>query len=203
MFGVLLENPLSLFALIAVLTLILAAIYVRHVKFTTSMTVHIALMLAMTMVLQQIRLYHFPQGGSVTPGSMVPLILLSYRYGAPVGVLAGFVCGFIVLLEDPYILHPLQVVFDYPLPFMALGLAGLWPKQRILSTILAFCGRFTAHFISGVFFFGAYAPEGTSPIVYSLVANATYMLPECIICAVILKYLPLERLLRAMDRRST
>ena len=194
------QNPLVLFALIAVLAMIVAGIHIKRIKFTTSMLVYIAMMLAMTLILHQIRLYHFPQGGSVTPGSMVPLILVAYRYGVPVGMLAGFICGFVVLLLDPFIVHPLQVIFDYPLPYMAVGLAGIWSHKRRLATALAFVCRYAAHFVSGVAFFGAYAPEGTSPVVYSLVANATYMVPECLICALILKYLPIERLLSAMDR---
>ena len=200
MLDMLWDNPLASFALLAVLAMIMAGIYVRRVKFTTSMLVYIALMLAMTLILNQIRLYHFPQGGTITPGSMVPLLLVAYRYGVPVGVLAGFICGFIVLLSDPFIVHPVQVVFDYPLPYMAIGLAGIWPHKRRLATTLAFLGRFAAHFVSGVVFFGTYAPAGTSPVVYSLTANAAYMVPECLLCALILKYLPLERLLNVMDQ---
>lgn len=197
------ENPLSIFALIAVLAAIVAIIYIRRIKFTGSMLVYLALMLAMTIILHQLRLYHFPQGGSVTLGSMVPIILVSYRYGAPVGVLMGFMCGLVVLMQDPFILHPLQVIFDYPLPYMVIGLAGLWKDHRNLSTFVAFTGRFLAHFISGVVFFSSYAPAGTSPLVYSFTVNAALMAPECLICALILKFLPVERLLSVMDRRMS
>jgi len=196
------ENPLSLFALLAVFAFIMAAIHVRRVKLTTPLMVNVAVMLAMTMVLHQLRLYHFPQGGSVTMGAMIPIVLVSYRYGSPVGVMTGFICGLLVLLQDPFILHPLQVIFDYPLPYMAVGLAGMWPTRRRLATALAFGGRYLAHFISGVVFFASYAPAGTSPVVYSAMTNAALMIPECLICAAILKFLPVERLLTAMDRRT-
>ena len=198
MFDTLWENPSALFALIAVLAMIMAGIYISRVNFTMSMLFNVALMLMLTLILHQIRLYHLPQGGLVTPGGMVPLILIAYRYGAPVGVLAGFICGFVVLLSDPVFVHPVQIVFDYPLPFMAIGLAGLWPNKRWLATALAFASRFAVHFASGVVFFGAHAPEGTSSVVYSLSVNAAYMIPECLLCALILKFLPQERVLKMM-----
>lgn len=192
------ESPTSLIALIGVLILILFALYSRKIKFTTRILINISLMLAFAIVLQYLSIYHFPQGGAVTFGGMIPLILISFRYGVGVGALAGFVFGLINILQDPFILHPIQVLFDYPLPFMAMGLAGIFSDKTISSALLAFAGRFICHFISGVVFFASYAPEGMSPIIYSLTANATYMIPETLICLVILKILPVKRLLDAM-----
>ena len=197
-FLTILQSPTSLAALIGVLILILFALYSRKIKFSTRMLINISLMLAFSIVLHYLKIYHFPQGGSVTFGAMIPLILISLRYGAGVGALAGFIFGLINILQDPFILHPIQVLFDYPLPFMAMGLAGIFPEKIFLSTVLAFAGRFICHFISGVIFFASYAPEGMSPIIYSLTANATYLIPETLICLVILKILPVKRLLDAI-----
>ena len=199
-FSTLLDNQTSFFALLGVLILILFVIYSRRIKFTTKMLINISLMLAMATVLQYVRLYHFPQGGAVTLGGMIPILLIAFRYGAGVGTLTGFIFGLINLIQDPFILHPIQVLFDYPLPFMAMGLAGIFPRKIFLSTLLAFCGRFICHFISGTVFFASYAPGGISPIIYSLVANATYLVPELLICLLILKILPVQRLVDAMDR---
>ena len=44
---------------------------------TTRQIVFAALMIAATLVLEQLRIFHMPQGGSVTLGGMVPLILLA------------------------------------------------------------------------------------------------------------------------------
>ena len=166
------------------------------------MLINISLMLALAVILNYLRIYHLPQGGAVTLGGLVPLLIISFRYGAGVGTLAGFVFGLITIIQDPFILHPIQVLFDYPLPYMMVGLAGLFPKKFILSTILAFAGKFICHFISGVVFFASYAPEGISPIIYSLTTNASYIVPETIICCLILKFLPVQRLLDAMDRTA-
>ena len=197
-FLTLIESPTSLFALLGVLILILFALYSRRIKFTTKMLINISLMLAMSTILSYLRIYHFPQGGSVTLGAMIPLLLISFRYGTGVGTLAGFVTGLINLIQDPFILHPIQVLFDYPLPFMAMGLAGIFSEKFFLSTVLAFVGRFLCHFISGVVFFASYAPEGISPVLYSITANATYLVPELLISLAILKFLPVKRLLDAM-----
>ena len=158
---------------------------------TTKILVKTALMLAMASVLQEVRLYHFPQGGAVTLGSMLPLILVT-------GALAGFVFGIINLVQDPFILHPMQVLFDYPLPFMSMSIAGILGGRIYLATIFAFLCRFICHFISGAIFFASYTPSGMSPLIYSLTANASYLVPEMIITLLILKILPVQRIIDAM-----
>lgn len=172
----------------------------RKVQLTTRMLVNIALMLALTIILQQLCLFHFPQGGGVTLGAMVPIILISYRFGPSVGAMTGFLYGFINLLQDPFILHPVQVLFDYPLPFMAIGLAGLVSKNIYLGVLLGFAGRFLCHFISGLVFFGSYAPEGMSPLIYSLTVNGSLMGAECLICLLVIRFLPIRKLLDSMGQ---
>ena len=167
-------------------------------KISTRVLISVALMLALTFILQQIKLFHMPQGGSVTPGGMIPLILISLRYGMKIGAMAGFMFGLIEMIIDPFIVHPIQILFDYPLPYMSMALAGLLKDHRFISVVIAFDARFTCHFISGVAFFGSYAPEGMSPFIYSAIFNATYLIPELIISLVILKLLPLDRLFKAM-----
>ena len=56
----------------------------------------------------------------------------------------------------------------------------------------ALVARFLSHFLSGVVFFGMYAPEGMSPVVYSAVYNGSYMLPELVISGILI-YLLIQR----------
>lgn len=193
-----LEHPTSIFTLVGLVVLLLAFMYMKKITMSTRMIVHIGLMIALTVILHNIRLYHMPQGGSITLGSMIPILLIALRYGPMGGYLAGFVYGLINLIQDPFILHPVQVLFDYPLPYMALGLAGYFRENIFLGAILASCGRFICHFISGSVFFASYAPAGMSPYWYSFVFNATYLIPELIICLIILRVLPVKRLLFQM-----
>ena len=133
----LIAQPTSLFALLAVLILILGYLQMRRIHFTTHMLINVALMLALTIVLHQLRIFHMPQGGSVTIGGMIPLLFLTYRYGAGIGCLAGFLYGMMNLMQDAFILHPLQVLFDYPLPYMALAIAAAVPGRIFAGAALA------------------------------------------------------------------
>ncbi len=181
-----------------VLAMIFGMIRIRREKMETSVLINSALLLALAVVLEQLRIFHMPQGGSVTAGAMVPLLLIACRFGVGTGVLAGFAYGMINMLQEPFILHPVQVLFDYPLPFMAMGLAGISRQHIYWGTGLAFLARFVCHFISGVVFFGSYAPEGMSPVWYSLVFNITYLVPEMLICCLIFKVLPVKKLTEHM-----
>ena len=190
-----LAHPSSVFALVGIGILIIAFLYVKNTKMTTKIIVHVGLMIALAILLHQIRIYHMPQGGSITLGSMIPLLLISFCYGPAVGYLAGFIYGIMNLILSPYIFHPVQVLFDYPLPYMALGIAGYFKNKLFLGTSLAVSVRFICHFISGAVFFGSYAPAGTSPYTYSFMFNIAYIVPELIITLLLLKLLPLKTLL--------
>ena len=145
-----------------------------------------ALSVALAFVLSFIKLLDLPFGGSISL-EMVPLILFALRQGAAAGIITGAVYGMLNLAVDPFIVHPVQVLFDYPVAFGALGLAGLFRPTTlgtILGTLAATAARFAAHFVSGVVFFAAYAPEGWNPLVYSAAYNAVYLVPSLIIAVV-------------------
>lgn len=189
-----LSHPTSLIALLGMVVLIAALIRFKKVKLDTRLLAQIGVALALASVLKVFRLYHLPQGGSITLGSMIPILLMAILYGPEVGYLTGFLYGIITLMMDPFILHPVQVLFDYPLPFVALGLAGYFKDRKVLGTVVAVFGRFICHFISGVAFFGSYAPEGMSPVVYSLMVNGIFLAIEGAICVVIMGLLPVHQL---------
>lgn len=190
-------SPLSIATLIGCIILLIVLVKAKKIKFTPQLIARIGIALALATILKMLRLYHFPQGGSITLGSMVPILLIAFMYGPRVGSLTGFLYGIITLIMDPYILHPVQVLFDYPLPFMALGIAGCFNNKKWLGVILAVFVRFLCHFISGVAFFGSLAPDRMSPVLYSLIINGPMIGIECIICLVIISILPIERIIHA------
>ena len=163
----------------------------KKVVWTTRMIALGAICMALSTVLSMIRLYKLPQGGSITAVSMLPLILFSYAYGAGPGLTLGAIYGILQCVLDPQFYSFPQFVLDYPVAFGVIGLAGLCGKMldsRVglsLGTVIACVGRFIASVASGVIFFAEYAPEGMSPMVYSLGYNGSYMLPECIITVVV------------------
>lgn len=198
MMNELFSNPATLFTLIAILILLCAAAKIRHVRLTAAVLVQTALLSAMTIILTQLHLFQMPQGGDVGIGTMIPLILLAYCYGAVPALLAGFLCGILSLLTNPYIYHPVQVLFDYPFPFMAMSAIVLFRHHLYLGIAAAYLLNFLCHFASGVIFFAAFAPEGMSPALYSAIYNGATILPEFVICCLILRFLPLKRLAMAM-----
>jgi thiamine transporter len=129
---------------------------------------------------------HLPQGGSITIGSMVPLIWFALRRGLRWGLEAGLIYGLVHIALFGEIYYPTQVLLDYPLAFGALGLAGAFQKRPIVGVACAISGRFVCHFISGVVFFGQYAWEGWNVIAYSAAYNASYLIPEFIISAAVI-----------------
>ncbi|AJA48681.1 putative proton-coupled thiamine transporter YuaJ [Clostridium pasteurianum DSM 525 = ATCC 6013] len=189
-----LKHPTAIITLIGVLILIFVFIKIKRIKITPKITTRIGIALALSAVLQIFRLYHFPQGGSVTLGSLVPILIIALIYGPEIGFLTGFLHGIITLFLDPYILHPIQLLFDYPLPSMALGLAGYFKSKKVIGAIVAIFAKFIFHFISGVVFFGSFAPKEMSPIIYSLVVNGTFMLTDGIICVFLIALLPISML---------
>jgi thiamine transporter len=166
--------------------------------FDTKVLAEMAIAIALATVLSYIKIFSMPYGGSVTLGSMVPILLISFRRDVKVGVTTGVIYGVVQMILDGWFYSPVGMFLDYPLAFGVLGLAGLFKKQPIFGVVVSMAGRFISHFISGVVFFGMYAPEGMSPVVYSAVYNGGYMLPELIISAVLI-YLLVQRDVLSMN----
>lgn len=140
------------------------------------------LLISVSFILSYVKFYHWPQGGSITLASMLPMFAYAYIFGPRAGIAAGAAYGLLQLIQDPYILHPVQVLLDYFIAFAALGLAGFVPGNFGLAILLGGFGRFFSSFLSGVIFFGSYAPEGMSPIVYSLAVNGSVIGTDTLLC---------------------
>lgn len=165
----------------------------RKTMISTKMLVEGAMMIAIATVLSFIKMQTplWINGGSVTAGSMIPLLIFAYRWGGTRGMFVGAVYGLLQFFIEPYAAHPLSIVLDYPLAFGLIGMAGYLANAGASSIKVAYgitlglFGRFMAHFLSGFIFFASYAPEGTHPVLYSLIYNGSYMVPELVISLVI------------------
>jgi len=155
------------------------------------MLVEAGVMIALAQVLSYVVIYQMPQGGSVTAGSMVPILLFAVRWGMAQGLLAGAVYGILQFILGPkWSYHIISILFDYIVAFACLGLAGMFRNKGIIGvmsgTFIAVLGRFICHVISGAIVFGSYAPEGQNPWLYSILYNGSFLLAECIISMVIM-----------------
>ena len=197
-FKTLFSNPLTLITLIGCAILLIALIKFKSLKFDSKLIARIGLAIALAFILDMLKIYRLPNGGgSISLGSMIPIMLISFVYGPSIGLFTGFLFGIFKLIVDPYILNPVQVLFDYPMPFMAIGIVGFF-KNRYLGATLGMFLRFICHFISGIIFFGSYAPAGMSPIVYSIAVNGFAVGGELLICLALLAFLPIEQLIKAL-----
>lgn len=154
-------------------------------QWTTNELVTAALCIGLSFVLSYVKVFSFPTGGSITPASMLPVMLFAHIYGFKKGLVAAIVFGIMELIQEPIIIHWMQPILDYALGFGALSLTGLFKKNIFVGISVASFARYIFSTLSGAIFFGEYAPAGVHPILYSLGYNATYMLPECIICCAV------------------
>lgn len=151
---------------------------------------------ALAGVLHLIKVFQAPQGGAVTAAAMVPVLFVALRRGPKVGIVAGIAFGLVVLVEEPFVYHPVQFLLDYPLAFGALGLAGFFHKQPVVGVAVAIGGRFVCHFISGLVFFATYAPAGMNPALYSAIYNGGYLFPELVVSELVMLILVRRKVLQ-------
>ncbi len=180
---------------------------------STAAIAEMAIAVALAAALGLVKLFVMPQGGSVSL-EMLPILFIAVRRGLVPALTVGVVYGFVqLLLPGAFLVQPFQVALDYPLAFGALGLAALvpvpssparpaWratrrPPGATLPFVALLCGavavgvgaRFVCHFLSGIIFFGSYAPAGQPVWLYSATYNLLYLVPEAIISAVLLALL--------------
>ena len=170
-----------------------------------------AIMVALALILDQIKLYEFPNGGSINL-SMLPIILFAARYGFGWGALVGFVSGTLnYLVGSKFSIDWTTIICDYFIAFVALGFgAGLFSRRKwsvFYGTLIGGTLRFLAHFFVGALVWGKWMPENffgmtmTSPWFYSLLYNGSYMLADIILCLVLFAalYKPLKKYFTGAD----
>ena len=190
-----------------------------------------AMLLAVAIVLELISKMLIPEqpfGGQLTIVSMLPIVLVSYRYGVKWGLFTGIVYALLEMalgaktvaaaFQPGYFGDGTMIgnavimcVMDYLVAFTVLGLGGIFRKRiqkpgkaLALGSLVALGCRYLAHIISGYVLFsgwaewfftqegfpawGAQLVETLSPemlgLVYSVVYNGMYMIPEMILTAV-------------------
>ncbi len=191
-----------------------------------------AVMIALAAVLELVAKMVIPEmpfGGQVTIVSMLPVVLVGWKYGLGKGLVTGFVYSLVQMAlgvktisalimptSDEYLgtLGNVILMFllDYVVAYTVLGLGALY-KKRIKSnsvslglgafTVLTF--RYISHILSGYILYGAWAEwfftqegfyswgqtimntfsgNGLS-LVYSIIYNGFYMVPEIIITTIV------------------
>lgn len=176
---------------LALIVLAVALFRAGKARWDAKVLAYAAMVIAISSVLSAIKLFKMPQGGSITPISMLPVIAFALAFGPARGALVGCAYGMMQLLIDPSIYHPVQVLVDYPLAFAALALGGFTektplPKALKLPTavVIGSLGRLAMAVLSGVVFFAEYAGD-QNVLIYSIVYNFTYLGWDALFCLVV------------------
>ena len=161
-----------------------------------------AILLALSVVLSYIKIVQLPFDGAITLLSMLPLCLISIRYGIGWGLGTAFCYSWFQILQGGVFswgLTPVMLVgsllLDYVVAFTVLGFAGIFRKKGTVGMVsgiaIACTLRFASHFLSGVVLwanfeqFVAFGQEWVGrPVLYSLCYNGIYMLPETVLTVV-------------------
>lgn len=159
-----------------------------------------AMMIALATLLSMAKLLEMPYGGSVTMASMLPLVIVAYRYGTKWGLLTGFAFGAVQFALGTKNIGYLPVknfasvatliIADYLLAFAVLGFGGIFRKPcknqataLVFGSVLVAILRYVCHVISGWTVWAQFDLTKAG-LLYSLSYNATYMLPEMLILVV-------------------
>ena len=186
-------------------------------KIETRKLVESAMLIAVGTVLSLVKL-DMPMGGGVTLCSMLPLIVLSHRYGWRWGTVSALVYSLLQLVLGLDNVRYATgagmaiaiVLLDYVAAYTVIGLSGIFDKPlgRGRAAVMAgvavtFSLRFVCHFITGVWIWDAMWPNeyGMTSIVYSIAYNGSYMLGELIVTEIVvaLIYKPLGKYFRGED----
>ncbi|WP_342471874.1 energy-coupled thiamine transporter ThiT [Metasolibacillus sp. FSL H7-0170] len=158
----------------------------------------IAIMAGLSFILGKLA-FSLPQGGSISFG-MLPIVLVAFRHGVLAGMATGFLEGIISAMMGGYILHWFQAVLDFGLASTVVGLAAVMRKPLLnalheknkkaitqymtIGVLLGATLSFITHVLSGVVFFSQYAGD-QNPWIYSIIYNATHMIPSAILTIIV------------------
>lgn len=191
-----------------------------------------AVMIALAAVLELVAKLIIPEmpfGGQVTIVSMLPVVLVGWKYGIGNGLITGFVYSLVQMALGVKTISSLimpasedylgslgnvilMFILDYIVAYTVLGLGAMYKKKIKNNSVSLALGAFTvlslryiSHIISGYILYGAWAEwfftqEGfyswgqtimntfsgdALSLVYSIVYNGFYMIPEIIITTIV------------------
>lgn len=191
-------SPTTWITLGCLVILGLLLFFLRRQQWSARLIASGALSIAVAFLLSYLTVYKMPQGGSITPASMLPIMAYAWAFGPGPGIAAGLAYGCLQLIQGAYVVHPVQFLMDYPLAFAALGLAGFFRKNLWIGVTVSGLVRLLFHFLSGVIFFGSYAEPGQPVAVYSIIYNGSYMVPEILVCMAIASIPSVRTLFKTM-----
>lgn len=161
----------------------------KQIQFIAEISIFSALGLALDLIAATYFSFAWLNGGSITL-AFIPIFLMGYRHGLKGGLLTGLLIGTIQLFWSQYLYHFIQVLLDYVLPNVVLGLVGIvhkpvsqnkgWKRALYISvSILVVCFlRLFLLTLSGVYYW-------ETGWIASISYNASYTGISTLICLII------------------
>lgn len=158
-----------------------------------------AVMIALAFILSFLKVVDMPYGGSVTAFSMLPIIIIAFRYGTGWGLATGFAFSLLQMLMGLSSLSYATsaaaavaiILLDYIVAFTVLGLGGAFRSvikdqgtAMALGALFACVLRYICHVVSGCTVWAGVSIPTSDGLIYSLGYNATYMIPETLMTIV-------------------
>lgn len=152
----------------------------KHLNWLVESAVMIALAIVLELTAKMF-IPEMPFGGQVTLASMLPVVLVGWRYGIGKGLITGFAYSIVEMLlgvktisalmmpsSEDYLGGLVNVVlmflFDYIIAFTVLGLGAIYKKTIKNNSVSLGLGamtvvflRYVSHIISGYILYGAWA----------------------------------------------
>ena len=153
---------------------------------TTRALVEGALMVAAAEALGFIKIWHMPEGGSVSL-MMLPIVLYALRWGMGQGLLAGCALGIIdFMLGGGIAIGWQSSLGDYVVACTLIGLAGVGHNKPgvggvVLGSAVGCLGRYAAVWVTGATLWGEYMYDIYGlPMNNEWVYSALYNLPTLV-----------------------
>ena len=167
-----------------------------------------AVMLAAASALSFVKFHMWAYGGGITACSMLPLVIICRRHGTKVGLLTAFAHSVLQLFfgfgnvtyvseETAFPVNVLMILgvilLDYIIAYTVIGLSSAYQNRKHESSLsisggiaASFALRFLCHFLSGWIIWEALAPNELrwAAPVWSMVYNASYMIPEILLTCI-------------------
>jgi len=169
-------------------------------SFTTKDIAFAGVLLGLAAALSFIRIFRMPQAGSVTLASTLAIMIFCYYFGFRKGavVVMAFL-GFRFARGDMFILHAWSLLLDYIIPFSTLIFFGVFSYRRNNTIVRAprgfalkphinfFVGfalyvivRYFSKVLSGILFFGEWAPIGHTVVGWAFLYNTFFLVDAAI-----------------------
>lgn len=169
----------------------------KGIKFDVRRISRIGVVAAITIVLYMIKIVPFPQGGGCSLLSILPIMILAVMFDTQEALVCAIIVAFIkIVIQPPY--YPMQIPLDYLGAMISVAFTPMFGTDKksklVTGALVASLLSIIFSVLSGIIFFGEFAPKGTSVWIYSIVYNFLGYGVEALLSVIALSLLPLKHL---------